>query len=158
MNTTAAALLISLKRYGVILVAYFLTVLVAAFGAILVIGGTSTLSIFGLAVILIGILSFVPSTVTILLAESFRIRSVWYYLAIAVTTGAILSRIIEPAWWMSLRGAIVGVFSGSLFWAVAGRHAGILKAPPTAQAQKQLLLLLGGSALVVAGLMLFHMR
>ncbi len=158
--------MIALKRFLVIVVAYVLTVFVAALGGSLAIEVTSLTSsesiafvaIMGFAGIIIGMFATIPSVVLIMIAEYFGIRSLWYYAAIAVVAGVVLARVFVNETWMLLVGAFLGVACGAVYWAIAGRKAGSLKTPENAKAQIQLLLLLGATIAAEAALLFVFMR
>lgn len=97
-------------------------------------------AVLGFAGIVIGIFASIPSAVLIMFAEYFRIRSLWYYVAIAVVAGVVLARVFINEPWMLLIGAALGVVCGTTYWAIAGRNAGLLKATANGEAQTQLLL------------------
>ncbi len=156
----------ALKRFLVVVVAYVLTAFVGALGGSFFIQissnsgdvGMAFVAVLGFAGIFIGIFATIPSVIMIMIAEYFRVRTVWYYVAIAVIAGLLLSRFFSTDWWMALAGVAMGVISGSVYWAIAGRKAGILKTPETVRAQIQLLLLLGATIVVEAVLLLIFMR
>lgn len=156
----------ALKRFLVIIVAYVATVLVAALGASLAIEVISlspseslaVFAIFGFACLIIGMFAAVPSAVLVMIAEALRIRSPWYYVAIAVISGGVLARGIFNQTWMVLVGAALGVLCGATYWMIAGRKAGVLKNPENGRAQTGLLLLLAATIIAVAVLMFAFMR
>jgi hypothetical protein len=156
----------ALKRFLIIVVAYAITVFVAALGGSLAIEITTLTSsesfafvaIIGFAGIVIGMFATIPSVVMISIAEYFGIRSLWYYAAIAVVVGVVLARVFVNETWMLLVGAGLGVVCGATYWAIAGRKAGSLKTPETAGAQMQLLMLLGATIVTEAVLLLIFMR
>jgi hypothetical protein len=155
--------MIALKRFLIIVVAYVLTVFVAALGGSLAIHASSSgtmafVGILGFAGIIIGMFATIPSVVLIMIAEYFGIRSLWYYAAIAVIAGVVLARVFVNETWMLVVGAALGVVCGAVYWAVAGRNAGSLKSSETTGAQTQLLLLLGATIVTEAVLMLIFMR
>jgi hypothetical protein len=158
--------MIALKRFLVIVVAYALTVFVAALGGSLAIEATTLTSsesmafvaIMGFAGIIIGMFATIPSVLLIMIAEYFGIRSLWYYAAIAVVAGVVLSRVFVNETWMLLVGAGLGLVCGATYWAIAGRNAGSLKTSGPAAAQTQLLLMLGATIVAEAVLLLIFMR
>jgi hypothetical protein len=158
--------MIALKRFIVIVVAYVLTVFVAALGGSLAIEATTLISsesmafvaIMGFAGIIIGMFATIPSVLLIMIAEYFGIRSLWYYAAIAVVAGVVLARVFVNETWMLLVGAGLGVVCGATYWAIAGRKAGILKSFENTKAQTQLLLLLAATIATEAVLLLVFMR
>lgn len=156
----------ALKRFLMIIFAYVATVLVAALGASLAIEVISlspseslaVFAIFGFACLIIGMFAAIPSAVLVMIAEALRIRSPWYYVAIAVVTGVVLARLMAHETWMVLVGAALGVLCGATFWKIAGRKAGVLKDPENGRAQTGLLLLLAATMIAVAVLMFVFMR
>ncbi len=158
--------MIALKRFLVIVVAYVLTVFVAALGgsvAIEFISLTSSESlaffaILGFAGIIIGMFATIPSVVLIMIAEYLGIRLFLYYAAIAVVAGVVLALVFVHETWMLLVGAALGVVCGSVYWAIAGRKAGILKTTENSNAQAQLLLMLGATIAIQSMLLFAFMR
>jgi hypothetical protein len=154
------------KRFFVIVVAYVITVLVAALGASLAIWAGSLsaseslaiFAIFGFAGLIIGMFAAIPSAVMVMIAESAGIRSPWYYMAVAVISGVVLARVLVDENWLLLVGAALGVACGATFWAIAGRNAGSLKTSENTSAQTQLLLLLAATIVAEAVLLLMVMR
>ena len=148
----------AIKRFLIIVLAYAAAVLIAAVGGAAVILLTDPTGNFdpgflvfaGIAAIFIGIFTAIPAALLVCLAEYWPIRSLWYYIAVAVVAGLVLGRVFATEWWLPLVGASLGVASGGAYWAIAGRHAGVLKKPETARAQTHLLLLLGTSVIIVA--------
>ena len=158
--------MIAFKRFLVIVVAYALTVFAAALGGSLAIQLSSIITdesmafvaVLGFAGIVIGVSASIPSAVLILIAEYFGIRSLWYYAAIAVVAGLVLTRVFIDEPWMLLVGAALGVICGATYWAIAGRKAGSLKTPETIMAQTQLMLLLGVTIVVEVLFLFVFMR
>ncbi len=148
---------IAIKRFLIILIAYGLSTLMAGFGIALIatIADPDKNPLFpfvafgGFASIVIAVFSSIPSALLVLLAEWRSWRSVWLYCGFAVCAGVVLGLIISITKWFPLAGAVLGIMSGGLFWAVAGRNAGSLASTNTPNAQWHLLLLLGTTALLL---------
>jgi hypothetical protein len=158
--------MIALKRFLIIVAAYAITVFVAALGGSLAIlakmltqsESMAFFPILGFACIIIGLFATIPSAVLIMIAEYFKIRSLWYYAAIAVIVGVVLARVFINEGVMLWVGAGLGVVCGAAYWAIAGRNAGALKTTETMRAQIQLFLLLGATIASIAVLMFVFMR
>jgi hypothetical protein len=155
--------MIALKRFLIIVAAYVLTVFVAAMGGSLAIYTTSSQSmafvgILAFAGIIIGMFATIPSVMLIMIAEYFGIRSLWYYAAIAVIAGVVLARVFVNETWMLAVGAGLGLACGAVYWVIAGRNAGVLKALDATRPQTHLLLLLAATIAVQSALMLTFMR
>ena len=156
----------ALKRFLTIVIAYLLTVFVAALGASVAIAITTLsqseslaiFAIFGFACLIMGLFATIPSAVLVMIAEHFAIRSLWYYGVVAVVTGLVLARIFANQTWMYFVTAGLGVACGAVFWAVAGRNAGVLKTPENGRAQIRLLLLLAAAIVAQAVFLLLFMR
>ena len=156
----------ALKRFLTIVVAYAVTVFVAALGASLAIKMTSlnaseslaTFAVFGFACLIIGMFATIPSAVLVMIAEFLKIRSPWYYVTIAIVAGVVLARVFVNETWMLLVGAGLGMVCGATYWVIAGRKAGILKDPENGRAQTQLLLLLAATIAAEAVLLFMFMR
>ena len=159
-------MLTAIKRFLMIFFAYLAAVSIAAFGAsaaILLTDPDNNFDpgfpvFFGFAALFIGIFASVPAALLVCLGEYWPIRSPWYYIAVAVLAGLVLGRVFATEWWLLLVGAALGIVSGGAYWWIAGRRAGVLQAPETARAQKQLLLLLATAAIIIAVLMLVNLR
>ena len=84
--------------------------------------------------------AFLPWIVAVVLAEGFRLRSAWYWLAIGGAVGAagfLLDDVARDTPWdgfdLSFHLA-AGFVAGLVYWLVAGRLAGIGKARPSREA------------------------
>jgi hypothetical protein len=137
------------KRYLIILVGYLLSVMVTALGV-----GVMTfvlepgnfflpfLPTFALVGMMIGVFASAPVAVVVGIGEWRALSRLWYYTGAGVLAGLVLGSAFKIQWWFPIAGVVLGALAGSIYWAVAGRNAGVLKTSETARAQTQLLLLL----------------
>jgi hypothetical protein len=150
----------AIKRYFIILVAYFLSVVVTAFGVGVVTfafeSGNSILPFLPLcafAGIIICVFASVPAAVVVGIGEWRAWTALWFYAGFGVLAGLVLGALFKGpiVWLYPIAGVGLGALAGTVYWAVAGRNAGFLRRPETARAQTYLLLLLVTSvALMIA--------
>ena len=153
----------AIKRYLIILIAYLLSVAIAAAGVGIAFLSTGSgrwgefVTFAGFAAILISIFAVIPAALAVLLAEFRSIRSVWYYIGFAVAAGGALGGFVGKETMLTVLGLGLGILVGMAYWLVAGRNAGILKAQETSRAQTHLLLLLASTVLIAGALILILM-
>jgi hypothetical protein len=153
-------------RFLQILFAYGLTALVAGYGAttLLFMADPSRNSIIPLlplgafASMIIALYVAIPALLLVGLAEHFRIRSVFFYSGIAIIAGVVLGYLMTVEWWLPLAAIGLGLVCGGLFWALAGRRAGVLRDRGDQGAQKILLVCLGLTGILLVAAQLFYMR
>jgi hypothetical protein len=157
----------AIKRYLIILVAYLLSVAVTAFGVGVVTfvfeSGNSILPFLPLcafAGIIICVFASAPATILVGIGEWRAWTALWFYAGFGVLAGLVLGVLFKGhvAWLYPIAGVVLGALAGTVYWAVAGRHAGVLKTQETARAQTHLLLLLGSSVVIIALLFLVFTR
>ena len=91
----------------------------------LVVACVTALPLFFIIMGLILFYAAAPAALAILAAERFDVRTPAYYCAVATVIGVALP------WWVSGReaallitGLLFGPVAGSIYWRIAGRHAG----------------------------------
>jgi hypothetical protein len=157
----------AIKRYLIILVAYFLSVAVTAVGVGVVTRVVEPnnsflqfLPLCALVFMIVSIFVSLPATVLVGIGEWRAWTALWFYAGFGVLAGLVLGVLFKGhvAWLYPIAGVFLGALAGSVYWAVAGRHAGVLKVAETARAQTHLLLLLGSSVVIIALLFLVFTR
>jgi hypothetical protein len=149
-------ILTAIKRYLIILIAYLLAVAVTALGVgvLMVLPGSTSsflrfLPLCALVFMIVSIFASAPVAVVIGIGEWRSFSKLWYYAGAGVLAGLVLGGVFRIQWWFPIAGVMLGALAGSVYWAVAGRSAGVLKTPETARAQTYLLLLLGTSIIII---------
>jgi hypothetical protein len=152
----------AIKRYLIILVAYLLAVAVTSLGVgvvMLFIDHSRTpflpfLQLCGFVFAFVSILASAPAAVVVGVGEWRAWTALWFYACVGVLTGLVLGSLFRIEMWFPIAGVVLGAVAGSVYWAVAGRNAGVLKTPETARAQTHLLLLLGTSVVITVAVIL----
>jgi hypothetical protein len=154
----------AIKRYLIILIAYLLAVAATAVGVgvLMVLTGSTSflrfLPLCALVFMIISIFASAPVAVVVGIGEWRVLSKLWYYAGAGVLAGLVLGGVFRLQWWFPIAGVLLGALVGTIYWAVAGRNAGVLKTLETAKAQTHLLLLLGSSVVIVVALILVFLR
>jgi hypothetical protein len=153
------------KRYLVIFCAFLISAAVVSLGIGLAVQFIDTAKPFlpflpYCALVGTGICIFAsaPAAVVVGIGEWRALSKLWYYAGAGVLAGLVLGGVFRLQWWFPIAGVLFGALAGTIFWAVAGRNAGVLKTPETAKAQTHLLLLLGSSVVIIVALILVFLR
>jgi hypothetical protein len=146
-------LLEAIKRFLLIIAAYLLCCVLTGFsvlGLLAIADPPSDLSTFSFGLFITVIISFfaaLPAAIFICVAEHFSLRHWWAYSVFAAVAGVGIGTVMMTKPWFPVAGLGLGVLMGLIFWAIAGRNAGILKRQQQLKAHKMLMTLLGVTAL-----------
>jgi MFS family permease len=138
------------KRIALILLGYGLAALASGF-VVVIVGQLISASVIrstglfegGLLVTMFIVLfAAAPAAGVVAVGEAVRLRAWWYYAVGGSVIGGVLGSWLMDEWQFRYVGLGFGIVAGLIFWAFAGRHAGVLKEVPSHNAHYLLIGLL----------------